>query len=97
MATYITFISYTQKGVENMKESPARLEAAKELFKSMGAELKAFYLTMGRYDAVVISEGPNDETATKLAITIGSMGAVRTETMRAFPENEYKQIIKGLP
>jgi uncharacterized protein with GYD domain len=97
MATYITFISYTQKGVENMKESPARLEAAKELFKSMGAELKAFYLTMGRHDAVVISEAPDDETATKLAITIGSMGAVRTETVRAFKEEDYKQLIKELP
>ena len=80
-----------------MKESPARLEAAKELFKSMGAELKAFYLTMGRFDAIVISEGPNDETATKLAITIGSMGAVRTETLRAFTEDEYRQLISELP
>ena len=80
-----------------MKESPARLKAAKELFKSLGAELKAFYLTMGRHDAVVISEAPDDETATKLAITIGSMGAVRTETLRAFKEDEYKQLIAELP
>ena len=97
MPTYVTLISYTQRGVENMKESPARLEAAKEVFKSMGAELKAFYLAMGRYDAVVISEGPNDETATKLALTIGSAGAVRTETMRVFNEDEYRQLISELP
>jgi uncharacterized protein with GYD domain len=97
MPTYVTLISYTQRGVENMKESPARLDAAKEVFKSMGAELKAFYLAMGRYDAVVISEGPNDETATKLALTIGSAGAVRTETMRVFNEDEYRQLISELP
>jgi uncharacterized protein with GYD domain len=97
MPTYITLISYTQRGVENMKESPARLDAAKEVFKSMGAELKAFYLAMGRYDAVVISEGPNDETATKLALTIGGAGAVRTETMRVFNEDEYRRLVSELP
>jgi len=97
MPTYVTLISYTQRGVENMKESPARLEAAKEVYKSMGAELKAFYLAMGRYDAVVISEAPNDETATKLALTIGSAGAVRTETMRVFNEDEYRKLISELP
>jgi len=97
MPTYVTLIRYTQKGVENMKESPARLDAAKELFKQMGGELKSYYLAMGRYDAVVISEGPDDETATKLALTIGSAGAIRTETFRVFAEEEYRKIIAELP
>ena len=97
MSAYVTLISYTQRGVENMKESPARLDAAKEVYKSMGAELKSFYLAMGRYDAVVISEAPNDETAAKLALTIGAAGAVRTETMRVFNEDEYRQLISELP
>jgi uncharacterized protein with GYD domain len=97
MPTYVTLIKYTQKGVENMKESPARLDTAKELFKSMGGELKAFYLAMGRYDAVVIAEGPDDETATKLAMATASAGAVRTETFRVFTEDEYRKIISELP
>ena len=97
MPTYMTLISYTQKGIENMKESPKRLDAAKALFKSMGAEIKAFYLAMGRYDAVVIAEGPNDETAAKLALTVASTGAIRTETFRVFPEGEYRKMISELP
>jgi uncharacterized protein with GYD domain len=97
MPTYMTLIKYTQKGVENMKDSPNRLDMAKELFKSMGGELKSFYLAMGRYDAVVIAEGPDDETATKLALTIGAGGAIRTETFRVFPEDEYRKIISELP
>jgi uncharacterized protein with GYD domain len=97
MATYVTLIKYTQKGVENMKESPNRLDTAKELFKSMGGELKSFYLAMGRYDAVVISEGPDDETAMKLVLTVASAGAIRTETFRVFPEDEYRKIISELP
>jgi len=96
MPTYISLIRYTQKGAENMKESPARLDAAKEAYKSMGAELKAFYLVMGQYDAVVISEAPDDETVAKLALTIGSLGAIRTETLRAYTENEYRNIIAAL-
>ena len=62
MPTYITLVRYTQEGAQKMKESPARLDAAKEVFKAMGAELKAYYLTMGQYDAVVIGEAPDDET-----------------------------------
>jgi uncharacterized protein with GYD domain len=97
MATYISLLSFTQQGIENIKESPARLDKAKELFQSMGAELKEFYLVTGQYDAVVVTEGPDDETATKLVLIIGSMGAVRTETLRAFPEDQYREIIAALP
>ena len=97
MPTYISLLRYTQKGAENMKESPARLDAAKELFKSMGAELKSFHLVMGQYDAVVIAEAPDDETVAKLVLSIGSLGAVRTETLRAYTEDEYRNIIAALP
>ena len=97
MATYVSLIQYTQRGAENMKESPARLEAAKSLFQSLGAELKSFYLAMGQYDAIVISEAPNDETATKAAITVGAAGAVRTQTFRVFTEDEYRKLISELP
>lgn len=97
MPTYISLLRYTQKGAENMKESPARLDAAKELFKSMGAELKSFHLVMGQYDAVVIAEAPDDETVAKLVLSISSLGAVRTETLRAYTEDEYRNIIAALP
>jgi uncharacterized protein with GYD domain len=97
MATYISLINFTQKGIENIKESPKRLEMAKEAFKAMGAELKQFYLCMGRYDVIVISEGPDDETVAKAALTIGSRGAVRTESFRIFNESEYQKLIRELP
>jgi uncharacterized protein with GYD domain len=97
MPTYITLIRYTQQGIGDIKESPKRLDAAKQAFKAMGAELKQFYLVMGQYDAVVIGEAPDDETVTKLALSIGSRGAIRTETLRAFTEDEYRKIIAALP
>ncbi len=97
MATYIVLLHYTPQGMQKVKESPTRLDAAKKLFKSMGAELKQWYLVIGRYDAIVIAEAPNDETVAKLALAVGSLGAVQTETLRAFTEDEYRKIITGLP
>lgn len=97
MATYITLVNYTQKGIENIKESPRRLDMAKEVFQSLGAEIKQFYLAMGRYDIVLVSEGPNDEVVAKAALAIGSRGAVRTETFRVFNEAQYRDIISALP
>jgi uncharacterized protein with GYD domain len=97
MPTYISLLNFTQQGIEKIKESPTRLEGARQAFKSMGAELKAFYLVMGRYDAVVISEAPNDETVGKLVLMIGAQGNIRTETLRAFSEEEYRKMIAALP
>jgi len=97
MPTYMTLIRYTQQGIESIKDSPARLDTAKDLFKSLGAEIKSFFLTMGKYDVMVISEAPDDETTTKLAVTIGSTGAIRTETFRIFTEDEYRKLISELP
>ena len=96
MPTYVTFFNLTQKGAENVKRGPERLEAAKRTYEALGAKIKAFYLLLGRYDAVIISEAPDDETAAKLALTLGMMGYVRSETMRAFTEAEYRDIIAGL-
>ena len=97
MATYIVLANFTQKGIEHIKESAARLDANKKAFQAMGAELKKFYLTMGRYDMVIVAEAPDDETVAKLALAVGSAGAVRTETLRAFTEDEYRKIISALP
>jgi uncharacterized protein with GYD domain len=97
MATFIILLRFTPQGIGNIKESPKRLDAAKQAFRAMGAELKQWYLVQGQYDAVVIAEGPDEETAMKLALLIGSQGNIRTETLRAFTEDEYRKIIAALP
>ena len=97
MPTYISLISYTQKGIENVKESPDRLEKAKAAVKAVGAEFKAFYLTMGRYDMVAIIEAPNDEVYAATMLAVGAGGAIRSETLKAFDEEDYRKIIASLP
>lgn len=62
-----------------------------------GGEVKAFYMTMGSHDMVVISEAPDDAAIAKLALLISRGGAVRTETLRAFSEQEYRDIAASLP
>lgn len=97
MPTYVTLIRYTQKGIENMKDSPNRLDNAKKLVQSVGGKFVSFYLTMGQYDGVFIAEVPDDETATKFAIAAAGLGFVRTETLRAYTESEYRKLISELP
>ena len=97
MAPYIMLVRYTQKGIENIKQSPARLDGARKAFKAMGAELKDFYLIQGRYDIVIVIEAPDAETVAKCALGVASQGNVTTETLRAFTEDEYRKIIAALP
>ena len=97
MPTYIKLINLTQKGIENIKESPDPLDAAKRAYQAAGAELMEFYLVTGRYDAVIVVEAPDAATVAGLALAIGSQGAVRTETLCAFTEDEYRKIIAALP
>ena len=97
MPSYITLLSWTEQGIRNLKESPARLDAAKDVFRSMGAEIKEFYLVTGQYDMVIVTEAPDDETVARLALATASQGAVRTVTLRAFTEEEYRKIIGDLP
>ena len=96
MPTYISLIRWTEKGIASVKGAPKRIDEAKKMFRASGAEMKAFYLVMGQYDMVVISEAPNDETVAKLALKSGAMGYIRTETLRAFNESEYRKIVGSL-
>jgi uncharacterized protein with GYD domain len=96
MPTYISLLRFTQKGAESIKDGPNRLDAARDRFRKGGAELKAFYLVTGQYDAVAIAEAPDDATMAKLALGSASMGFVRTETLRAFTEDEYRKIVGSL-
>ena len=97
MAKYVLLLRFTQQGAQNIKDGPARLEAAKETLQGLGAELQDFYLTLGEYDAVVVVEAPDDKTLAKASLAISSLGNVRIETLRAFTEEEYGEIVGTLP
>lgn len=97
MSGYIMLINYTDQGIRNIKDSPDRANAARELARSCGAEIKDLYLTMGGYDLVCTVDADSDEAIAKLTLALGSAGNVRTTTLRAFTEEEFKDIIASLP
>ncbi len=97
MSTYVLLANYTDQGIRNIKDSPGRVDAAQALIRELGGEMKQFYLTMGAHDMVVITEMPSDEAAAKLALKLGSLGNVRTTTLKAFSEPEFRTIISELP
>jgi uncharacterized protein with GYD domain len=97
MPIYISLVKYTHQGIGTIKDGPARLDANRKILNQFGSELKAFYLTMGSYDIVTISEAPDDTAAAKVALIVGSAGNVTTETLRAFTEDGYREIIAALP
>jgi uncharacterized protein with GYD domain len=97
MPTYITLLNFTQQGMENIKDGPNRVERARQAIRAAGGEMTGFYLTMGRYDAIAITEAPSDEAHARVVLGLAAAGNVRTETLRAFTEEEYRDIVAGLP
>ena len=97
MAKHIMLINYTQQGIANIKDSPNRAEAARGLARECGAEMTDLYLTMGEYDLVAIVEAPSDDAVAKFALALGSLGNVRTKTLKAFSEDQFREIVQSLP
>ena len=93
MPTYISLLHYTQQGISNIKDAPSRIDTAKEAYKKAGGELKSVYLTLGQYDLVAIADMPNDEAVARMAMALGAQGNIRSETMRAFTEAEFRKIV----
>ena len=96
MPHFVTLLKYTQQGIAKVKESPKRLDAAKKAAEKAGGKFHAWFLTMGEYDAVFISEFPNDEACAQFMLSVGALGNVTTQTLKAFTEAEYRKIIGGL-
>ncbi len=96
MPHFVTLLRYTQQGMTKIKESPARLDAAKKAAEAAGGKIHAWYLTMGQYDAILISEFPSDEACARFSLSAGALGNISTETLKAFPEADYRKIIGSI-
>jgi uncharacterized protein with GYD domain len=49
--------------------------------------------TLGAYDLVAVGEAPDDETMTAFALSLASLGNVKTCTMRAYRAKEMSSIL----
>jgi len=97
MPHYIGLLRYTPQGIAKVKESPARLDAARKAAASMGGKITSWHLTMGHYDAVILTEFPDDDACARFMLSVGALGNITTETLKAFNEDEYRKIVASLP
>jgi uncharacterized protein with GYD domain len=97
MPHYVALLRYTSQGIAKIKDSPARLDAARKAAETMGGKVHGWYLTMGHHDAVLIAEFPSDDVCAKFMLAVGAQGNITTQTLKAFPEDEYRKIIASLP
>jgi uncharacterized protein with GYD domain len=96
MATYVVLCNYTDQGIRNVKDSPKRRAAAREMGKTFGVEVKASYLAMGMCDVVLMIEAAADDAVAKWVLSLGSKGNVRTTTIKCFPEAEMDKILSAV-
>ncbi len=97
MPPFILSLNWTDQGIRNVKDSPKRAQAARDLAKTVGVEIKEVYLTSGTSDLLLILDAPNGDNVTKFALSLGSQGNVRTTTSRAWPQSEFQKLIAELP
>ncbi|PWT99040.1 MAG: GYD family protein [Terriglobia bacterium] len=96
MPTYIALLKWTPQGLQTIRQSPSRLEAARKGFEAAGAKMKDFYMVTGQYDMIAIIETPDDITLAKVILSLGAQGNITTETCRAYTEDEYRKIVGGV-
>ncbi|MFQ5907552.1 MAG: GYD domain-containing protein [Thermoplasmata archaeon] len=97
MPTYVTLLNWTGKGIQNVKDTTKRFQEGTALFEQMGVKILSFHWTSGRFDAVAIVEAADDETASAVALTLGSQGNIRTETLRAYNAEDMERILGKMP
>jgi uncharacterized protein with GYD domain len=97
MATYVLLLNFTDQGIRNIKDTAKRAEAFKKIADKTGAKVKEVYWTLGQYDGVLIFEAPEEATATALGLSLGTLGNVRTQTLRAFSAEEIGRVLSKMP
>ena len=97
MPTYIMLMKLTEQGVKDIKNAPQRIEQGIKAAEAMGGKTLGFYTTMGEYDYVVIGEGTSDEMMMTYLMGLGSLGNVRTTTLKAFTKEQMAGMVKKLP
>lgn len=93
MPRYVMLLNYTDKGVAGLQQSPDRADAFRALVAKHGAKVESQFWTMGAYDGVVTLSATSDEAMAALALGLAQHGSVRSTTLRAFDEAEFKGIL----
>lgn len=97
MVTYIGLLSFTDKGIGDIKNSTKRAAAAKEAAKKFGVNMRDIYWTMGEYDIVCVLEADDEHSLAAFNLATAMQGNIRSHSMRAYPAAEMDKIVDKLP
>jgi uncharacterized protein with GYD domain len=97
VATYIALVNFTDQGVRHIRQTTERAKALINAASNLGIRIKDIYWTLGAFDAVFTADAPDDETITAFALSMASLGNIRTQTLRAFSADEMRKILEKLP
>jgi len=86
---FVILARWRKKLTREMVEETSKLmeQAAKE-----GAKILGQYWTFGRWDAVVIAEGPDEKAAMTALLRFGDLAS--TETLVAIPAEEAAKLVQ---
>ncbi len=93
MPTYIALMNWTDQGIRDFKDTISRAKSVNDAAARLGGSIRDTFWTVGPYDLVGIADFPDDESATAFLLSLGSMGNLRTTTLRAFNSDEMSSII----
>jgi len=93
MPTFVSLLTWTEQGIKNFRDTTARAEAFRGLVEKHGGRLVSCYWTLGDYDIVATIDTPDPETYMAVALELGSLGNVRSTSLRAFDQGEIEAII----
>ena len=93
MARYVVLIDWTEQGVTNFKDTVDRYEAAQQAFQELGVNFEQIYWTLGSHDIVSVVEAPDDESLAAALLQVAAQGNIRTQTLRAFTQDEMRGVI----
>ena len=96
MGHYVVLGSFTDQGIRSVKDTAKRAQAFRASAKSMGVTVKDIFWTLGAHDVVAIAEASDDETMTALMMKVGSLGNLKSQTLRAFHESEMNQVLSKI-
>src|SRR5262245_13015311 len=96
MSTYVVLVNFTDQGARYIRQTTERAKGLVNAAANLGIKIRDIYWTMGAYDAVFTADAPDDETITAFAASIGALGNIRTQTMRAFSADEMNKILGKL-
>ncbi len=94
MPRYVGLLNWTDQGISNYRDTVRRVEDARAASEQLGVRIVDIYWTLGGYDLLVVLEASDDEALTAFLLQLGSLGNVRTQTLRAFDTDEMSRIIE---